>query len=143
MEPTAIVQAAQPDFLSQFLQNLLLALLPILAASAATWLLAKARQVWAQFKATKPDLATELESIARTVVMAAEQAGASQLIKNKKDYAIQMAQNYLALKGLKIDLPLIDAAIEAAVYEVINSQPGGKLYKSSVPLGDLLPDNEI
>ena len=140
MEPTAIVQ---PDFLSQFLQHLLLALLPILAASAATWLLAKARQAWAQFKASKPDLAAELESIARTVVMAAEQAGAANIIKNKKDYAIQMAQNYLSLKGLHIDLPLIDAAIEAAVYDVINSQPGGKLYKPTIPLGDLLPDDEI
>jgi len=62
-----------------------------------------------------------LEEAAVFAVMAAEQAGAAELIKDKKVYAFDIAERWLELRGIKIDLDLIDAAIEAAVYEKFNA----------------------
>ena len=43
------------------------------------------------------------------------------MIKDKKVYAFDIAERWLELHGIKIDLDLIDAAIEAAVYEKFNA----------------------
>jgi hypothetical protein len=41
-------------------------------------------------------------------------------VEDKKTYALHIAERWLAAKGLRIDLELIDAAIEAAVWEELN-----------------------
>ena len=108
------------EFWMKLIQNLLLAFLPILASLAAGALFAWLRKTWAEFKAAKPDVAWILEQAAAMAVQAAEQAGAAGFIKDKKEYALGIAQLYLDSKGLKIDLALLDAAIEAAVFAEFN-----------------------
>jgi hypothetical protein len=110
------------NFWSDLLQNLLMAFAPVIASLLAGLLYAQIRKVWAQFKAEKPDVAWALESAARMAVLAAEQAGAKELIEDKKAYAMNVAEKWLATKGITLDLDLIDAAIEAAVYDELNRQ---------------------
>jgi hypothetical protein len=107
-------------FLTIFIETLLKILLPVVFSALAAYLIAQARLLWARAKAGKPDLADTLEWVARTAVFAAEQAGAAELILDKKDYAIEVAEMWLESKGLPIDLDMIEAAIEAAVYSEIN-----------------------
>ena len=109
------------DFWYKLIENILLAFLPVLASLAAGALFAWLRKTWAQFKAEKPDIAWILESAASMAVAAAEQAGAAGCITDKKNYALGVAQAYLDAKGVKIDLALLDAAIEAAVFNQLNS----------------------
>jgi precorrin isomerase len=68
-----------------------------------------------------------LEWVARTAVYAAEQAGAADLIEDKKDYAIEVAEMWLESKRLPIDIEMIEAAIEAAVYSEINKDKAAPL----------------
>lgn len=108
------------DFWYKLIENILLAFLPVLASLAAGALFAWLRKTWAQFKAEKPDAAWILEQAASMAVAAAEQAGAAGYITDKKNYALDMAQAYLDAQGIKINLDLLDAAIEAAVFNEIN-----------------------
>jgi len=108
------------DILSKFVEALLLALAPVLASLLAAWLLAVARKAWAEFKAVEPGPAYWIEEIASIAVRAAEQAGMAGYVEDKKAYALHVAERWLAAKGVHIDLELIDAAIEAAVWEELN-----------------------
>lgn len=96
------------------------ALLPVLIAAlvgmAASWTKAQL----AKAKSYAPDAVDELAWIAERAVQAAEQAGLAGLINGKKAYALECAEGWLAAKNINIDLHLIDAAIEAAVYTEIN-----------------------
>ncbi|KPL70109.1 hypothetical protein ADN00_18885 [Ornatilinea apprima] len=107
-------------FLSEFVQQLLLYLLPILAAALASWLIVQVSKGLAELKSARPDVYQELMWVAKGVVQAAEQAGAAGLITDKKNYAINIAEKWLAAKGWHIDLDLIDAAVEQAVWDEIN-----------------------
>lgn len=107
-------------FWSEFLQSLLIAILPVLASMLVAVLGAQFKLLWAKAKSYNPDMTDMLEWAARIAVHAAEQAGAAELITDKKAYALDVAEKWLATKGLQIDLDLLDAAIEAAVYEEIN-----------------------
>jgi hypothetical protein len=49
-------------------------------------------------------------------VDAAEQAGLANIITDKKNYAINAAEKMLEEKGLYVDLDVIDAQIEAALF---------------------------
>lgn len=107
-------------FWIEFAQKLLLAFLPVIASMLTALLYALFRKYWAEFKNNKPDLAWAIERAASMAVKAAEQAGAAEYIDNKKQYALDTAEKWLTAQGLPIDLDLIDAAIEAAVYEEFN-----------------------
>ena len=100
---------------SELLQKILEAILPILATALTGWALAQARLAWGKFAETKPDVAHFLAQAAAFGVGAAEQMGLAELIDDKKSYALQIAEDWLALKGIKVDLHLLDAAIEKAV----------------------------
>jgi len=63
-----------------------------------------------------------LLDIARTAVMAAEQAGLNGLVEDKKEYALNLVQNMLKEKGLQVDVSAIDAAIESAVATELNGR---------------------
>ena len=116
------------DVLSAMLQSVLTYLLPVLAVALTGFLVAKIKSLWAEAKAWNPEITTLLEQAATFAVLAAEQAGAAELIESKKAYAFDIAERWLELRGVHIDLDLIDAAIEAAVYEQFNA---GKTYKAS------------
>ena len=94
------------EFWSALLQNLLMAFAPVLASLVAAWLIAQIKLIWAKAKAARPDVIDTLEWAARTAVAAAEQAGAAQLIDDKKEYAMAVADAWLRAKGLDLDLDM-------------------------------------
>lgn len=105
------------DFLVKFLTAFALALIPVVVplvvAKVKQWL-AQAKEV---AKEWRPELYQALDMGAKLAVTAAEQAGLAGLIKEKKDYAINALEAYLAEFGYNVDVDVIDAAIEAAVNE--------------------------
>lgn len=108
------------EILGAVLQAVLIAILPTLAVAAFKWLWAKASTVWAELSERYPTVTDLLRQSACIAVSAAEQAGAAGLITEKKQYAIGIAEKWLAEHGVVLDLDLIDAAIEAALYDTIN-----------------------
>ena len=107
--------------LSKVIEAILIAILPPLVVALITFLIAKAKEVWARAKQWNPTVTEYIEQAARFAVQAAEQAGAAKLIKDKKEYAIQIAEAWLEANHITTDLHLIDAAIEKAVLELFNS----------------------
>ena len=109
------------EFWKSFANSLIMAFAPIIAALIAGWLAVTIKRIWAGIKADRPELAYTLETVARIAVQAAEQAGAAGYIEDKKQYAIEFIQNYLDAQGWgAIDVSVIEAAIEAAVYNEFN-----------------------
>ena len=72
-------------------------------------------------KAEQPAVTDILAQSARIAVIAAEQAGAGKLSEEKKKYAIDYAEKWLKARGITLDLDLIAASIEAAVYKEFNA----------------------
>jgi len=107
--------------LSAVLQGLLEFLLPIVAVAVIGALVSWAKLLWEKAKSWNPDATDLLEEAAKVAVTAAEQAGAAKLISDKKAYAMDIAERWLAEHGIMLDIELIDAAIEAAVYRQFNS----------------------
>jgi hypothetical protein len=105
------------EFLSVFVENVLLAFAPVLASLLVAWVLAKVKAAWAEFEDEQAGSAWMLKEIAIIAVKAAEQMKLAGLIEEKKDYAVQTATAWLEAHGYKINLAVIDAAIEAAVLE--------------------------
>ena len=108
------------DILAAFAGQVLIIVLPFLASAAAAWLVAKAKQLLAEAKdTTGSNVGYFLEQAARLAVSAAEQT----LVKNteKKTYALRLATDYLAARGVKLDVALIEGAIEAAVFEELHT----------------------
>ena len=103
------------QFLSDFLEILLAALLPVAVGFAVAYLKALTEKKLAEIKSEWPDAFSVVEMIAAQVVAAAEQAGAAELIDDKKEFALDMAKKWLLQYDLDIDLDLISAAIEAEV----------------------------
>lgn len=113
------------DVFSKFAETLLVGLLPVLAAFIVRWVKAKAEFELARLQTEKREVYYALTFVVRLAVNAAEQANLAGLIKDKKAYAISVAEKYLAEMGITIDLDVIDAAVEAAVLEEFNkSAPG-------------------
>lgn len=107
----------ESNFLSMFLQQVALDMLPVLAALTAAALIALTKKLWAQAKAEYPQATDQLEWAAGIAVKAAAQAGGVTLATEKKAYAVKFVQDWLLSKGLDIDVTLIDSAVEAAVYD--------------------------
>ena len=107
--------------LSAVLQGLLEFLLPIVAVAIISVLVSWAKLLWVKAKSWNPDTTYLLEEAAKVAVTAAEQAGAAKLISDKKAYAMDIAERWLAEHGIHLDIELIDAAVEAAVYKQFNS----------------------
>lgn len=108
------------DVLWKFVESFVVALVPILVPLLAAWILPKVIGAWKGLKDRLGDNAWMLDDVATIAVRAAEQAKVGALAAEKKDYAIGVAQAYLKEKGIKLDLALIDAAIEAAVLQEFN-----------------------
>ncbi len=109
------------DFLFLLAQALLVVALPVLIAAAAFWLKQKGDEV--KSKLSKDQLSA-LESIGSIAVRAAEQAGLTKQIAGgaaKKEYALEVAQNYLKSIGVKIDLTAVTNVIEAEVLKQFNN----------------------
>ena len=111
--------------LSKVLEAVLIAILPPLAAALVGLIVGHAKRLWAEAKLLNPTLTDLIEQAAEFAVLAAEQAGAAELIEDKKQYAIEIAERWLLTKNLDLDINLIDAAIEKAVLELFNSESEG------------------
>ncbi len=107
--------------LSKVIEAILIAILPPLAVVLVSVVLAHAKKLWADLKQRYPSVTDLVEQAAVFAVQAAEQAGAADLIKDKKEYAIQIAEAWLVANHITTDIDLIDAAIEKAVLELFNS----------------------
>jgi hypothetical protein len=108
------------EILSAVLQSVLLLTLPPLAVAVYKFILAKAAVLLSEAQEWNPTVTDFLMQAARFAVEAAEQAGLAELTKNKKMYALEVAELWLKAKGVEIDLALIDAAVEKAVAELNN-----------------------
>ena len=107
--------------LSKVIEAILIAILPPLVAFLVSVGLAYAKRVWGDLKQRYPSVTDLVEQAAVFAVQAAEQAGAAELIKDKKEYAIQIAEAWLVANHITTDIDLIGAAIEKAVLELFNS----------------------
>ena len=106
--------------LSKVIEAILIAILPPLAVVIVSAAVAYAKKLWADLKQRYPSVTDLVEQAAVFAVQAAEQAGAAELIKDKKQYAIQIAEAWLEANHITTDIDLIDAAIEKAVLELFN-----------------------
>jgi hypothetical protein len=120
------------ELLQKIGEQVLLNVAPILAVALLGWLFAQGKLAWARAKAYAPDWAEAVESAADLAVKAAEQSKLAGLIESKKDYALEIAEQWLKARGVKVDLHLLDAAIEKAVNENFNHDP-----KASVQLAKI------
>jgi hypothetical protein len=105
------------EYISKLLQNLLLAILPILAAQGVAILIAVYKSKRAEMTERQQWI---LDNAVRVAVVAAEQLYKAGNGDEKKAYALQVAENWIAEKGLTVDLHLLEAQIEAAVFEQFN-----------------------
>ncbi len=108
------------EVLAKFVEAFLYALAPIVATFVTGWVLTKWQKARQELQAANSDLYYVLEEIAGIAVKAAEQAGLNGWVSDKKSYALEIAEQLLLVRGFKIDLDPIAAAIEAAVYEEFN-----------------------
>ena len=106
------------DALATFAAQVLVIVLPVLASLAAAWLVAQIKMKIEQIKDTKyGGVGYALESAVNMAVSAAEQTFKSGEGKAKKDAAVALATAYLKARGVKLDVALIEGAVEAAVFD--------------------------
>lgn len=106
--------------LSKVIEAILIAILPPLAVVIVSAAVAYAKKLWGDLKLRYPSVTDLVEQAAVFAVQAAEQAGAAELIKDKKEYAIGIVEAWLEANHITTDIDLIDAAIEKAVLELFN-----------------------
>lgn len=98
------------ELMTQFLR----VLIPVLVALIVKW----AIQLYHEIKKDQPDFAQVLQTAVNIAVMSAEQMMQTEEGQKKKQYAIASVQDYLAQKGMVIDVSVIEDAIEATVYSL-------------------------
>ena len=108
------------NLINKVLQAILEAALPILVTALAAWTIGKTAELFGKLKKRNPDVYECLVKIANVAVQSAEQLIGSKHGQEKKEYAKKVIEKYLASRGIKLDLDLIEAAIEAAVYNMNN-----------------------
>ncbi|MBO7631113.1 MAG: phage holin [Lachnospiraceae bacterium] len=106
------------NLISKILQAVLEAALPVLITALAAWMVAKTAEVCKKLKEKNPEIYDGLYRIAAVAVRSAEQLIGSKRGQEKKEYAKKMIEKYLGSRGIHLDLDLIEAAIESAVYEM-------------------------
>jgi len=106
------------NILNEVLQAVLEAALPILAVALVSWVSGKAVELFRRLKDKNAELYEILCAVSERAVKAAEQIYGSKTGQEKKAYALNMAEKYLAAKGINLDLDVIDAYIEAAVADM-------------------------
>lgn len=108
------------ELISKILQAVLEAALPVLFTALAAWLIAKTAELCRKMKEKNPEVYESLYKIAAVAVHSAEQLIGSKKGREKKEYAKAVITKYLKARGISLDLDLIEAAIESAVYNMNN-----------------------
>jgi len=104
-------------FLNLFLQLVLPPLMAVIAGYVIKWVKSKIAAAEAVLDSNTLDI---IKKAISSAVLAAEQVGLADVLLDKKEYAINAAQQSLAGWGLAIDLDELDVLIEAAVMEEFN-----------------------
>ena len=99
-------------FLWKLLENVLVAVLPILVTAITAWVVQKVREIG---KTLNEKQMVAIQTAVNIAVSAAEQAGLAGLIDSKKQYALDLAQSFLNKQGIKVNVSLLEGIIEAAV----------------------------
>ena len=107
-------------YVGQLLQALILAIIPVLGASATHWLLQKAKTEKARLTSEQQFI---LDTIIKTIVFAAEQMHLSGYIGDKLQYAEGQVQAWCVRNKIYLDVAEIRARIEAAVLTEFNIDP--------------------
>jgi len=111
------------------LQVFLIAVIPAVAAYLASMAKAWIDLKKADFAHRSPKLEDALELAVELAVKAAEQLGLSGAIDDKLDYAVSVAQTWLDSNGWdEVDVVLIEAAVESAVYAKFNAPDPDRMY---------------
>ena len=109
------------DLLVVYAEQVLVVVLPLLASLASAWLVAQIKLKIDEIKANKhAEVGYVLENAVSMGISAAEGTLKSGEGKAKKDAAVELATAYLAARGVKLDVALIEGAIEAAVFDELN-----------------------
>ena len=95
--------------IGEIMTQILRVLIPLFVAMIIKW----AVELYHRIKSEQPEWMPILELAAEWAVLAAEQLFGDGHGKEKKQYAIQVIQNILAEHGIKLDLTVIEDAIEA------------------------------
>jgi len=104
------------DLLQKFAFNLAVALLPIIAGFVIAALNALVKKWLGELENSKPELRWVLDEAVDIAVRAAEQSNLAGFIEDKKQYAFQIAQQYLDDHGWsEVNVDVLEAAIEAEV----------------------------
>jgi len=118
------------DFVSVFVQEFLGIVVPVLASLLAGLLIAWIKKLVEEIKAKMDHrFIWMLDEAVRVAVLAAEQANLAGFVEDKKAYAIDVAEKWLAARGFKVDLGILADQIEAAVMEEFNKE---KIIKSDI-----------
>ena len=94
--------------------QLLRVIIPVCVCLVIKWSI----QLFEAIKKNQPDFAAVLGVAVNNAVIAAESLLFTEEGKKKKEYAIASVQDFLAQKGLAVDVGVIEDAIEAAVYSM-------------------------
>jgi hypothetical protein len=109
------------DLLSAFGQKFLEAVLPVLFTALTGLVIAWITKVVNEIKAKINDEAEwAINQAVNAAIYAAEQQNLVGNIQDKKSFALDIATEWLAQKGIKIDLAKLDVLIEAAVMQEFN-----------------------
>ena len=109
------------DFFWQFLQLFFNAVIPPLAVAVAVFLVAIVKKLLAKWTASMNlDVLAIMQEMARSAVLAAEQVNLVELAIDKKEYALNLAAEWLTEKKIKFDLGQLADLIEAAVMDEFN-----------------------
>jgi len=104
------------NILQQILMGLLVALVPVLTKFIIEVLVAYKNKLLAEIENSKPELRWVLDEAVDIAVRAAEQSNLAGFIEDKKQYAFQIAQQYLDDHGWnEVNIDVLEAAIEAEV----------------------------
>ena len=104
------------------LQVFLIAVVPAVAGYLAILAKAQFDLMKANLEEKKPSLFNAIRVAVGLAVKAAEQLGAAGYIEDKKQYAFEIAQEFLSDQGWdEISVEIIEAAIESAVLAKFNS----------------------
>lgn len=146
---TTTGQVASPPVVDwgSIITTILIAVLVPLAGYATALVTGLAKKWAAEAKQRNPDLYNQLTTIVYGAVQSAEQMGLAGKITNtgidKFNYANDIAQKWLVAKGLPINLPLIEAAIEEAVKNQGLDHSSQPTIESTAPNVTFVPGTNI
>ena len=106
------------ELVSKILQIILETALPILVTAGAGWMIGKCIEIFKKVRDKNPELYEIMNVVSRKAVEAAEQLFGGGRGEEKKRYAIQVIEKYLAAKGIRLNIDVIVMYIESAVKEL-------------------------